>query len=338
MFSVVFIVRDEEHTLPEAITSLGDVPEIVVCDTGSSDRTVEVATSLGARVCLFAWSDDFSAARAFAQQHAAHEWIVRFDADERLAVETGAAATWLRDAVRLGQDRGASMVCVRRYYAPGREHWFPRCYRRSAWRWKYPVHELLVSATGRRVPVVAAHGATVRHVRQERPRNYRRILLAALEPHPADPYLLFYMGEACWQEGDWAAAVGWLSRYIKSEGGYRWHRSEAFLLRGRAYMMLREHELALEDFESASVINGPRAEPMLAAAELCLSLGDPQCARVYAERGRRTELPMEIQMFGEPDAPYVTDRRAYAQEPWLRILERCKESHPAKTGHSGKPG
>ena len=66
MFTVVFIVRNEERSLPSAIRSLGNVPEVVVCDTGSDDGTVREARALGATVCEYEWSDDFSAARAFA--------------------------------------------------------------------------------------------------------------------------------------------------------------------------------------------------------------------------------------------------------------------------------
>ena len=62
--SLTMIVRDEQVNLPRALESVrGVFDEIVVVDTGSRDRTVEIAESFGARVFHFAWIDDFAAAR-----------------------------------------------------------------------------------------------------------------------------------------------------------------------------------------------------------------------------------------------------------------------------------
>ena len=58
------IVRDEENNIDRCLESVrGVFDEIVVVDTGSKDRTVEIARSFGARVFDFVWVDDFAAAR-----------------------------------------------------------------------------------------------------------------------------------------------------------------------------------------------------------------------------------------------------------------------------------
>lgn len=83
--SLCMIVKDEEVRLPGCIESArGAVDEIVVVDTGSSDRTAEVAKSLGAKVHFFPWRDDFSAARNESLRHAKGDWILFLDADETL--------------------------------------------------------------------------------------------------------------------------------------------------------------------------------------------------------------------------------------------------------------
>jgi glycosyltransferase involved in cell wall biosynthesis len=62
--SLTLIVKNEELTLPACLASVaGLVDEIVVVDTGSTDRTKEIATGLGAQVVDFPWCDDFAAAR-----------------------------------------------------------------------------------------------------------------------------------------------------------------------------------------------------------------------------------------------------------------------------------
>ena len=79
------IVKDEEAFLEEALQSVRDLcDECVVVDTGSGDRTVEIARDLGAQVSHFAWEDDFSAARNASLRRCRGEWILVLDADERL--------------------------------------------------------------------------------------------------------------------------------------------------------------------------------------------------------------------------------------------------------------
>jgi glycosyltransferase involved in cell wall biosynthesis len=83
--SAPLIVRNEERFLPACLGSLRDVvDEIVVVDTGSTDRTREIARDFGACVHELAWADDFAAARNHALDLARGQWILYVDADERL--------------------------------------------------------------------------------------------------------------------------------------------------------------------------------------------------------------------------------------------------------------
>ena len=80
------IALNEEEMLGECLASATDlVQEIVVVDTGSTDATVEIAKSAGAKVVHFPWNGDFSAARNAALPHVTGQWILVLDADERLA-------------------------------------------------------------------------------------------------------------------------------------------------------------------------------------------------------------------------------------------------------------
>ena len=84
--SLCLIARDEERFLPGCLASVsGVVDEIVLADTGSTDRTVEIARAAGATVVHHAWDEDFSAARNAALAAATGDWILLLDADERLA-------------------------------------------------------------------------------------------------------------------------------------------------------------------------------------------------------------------------------------------------------------
>jgi len=90
--SVAMMVKNEEKFLAEALESTkGWADEIIVVDTGSTDKTVEIAKSFGATVTYFEWCDSFAAARNETLRVATGEWIIILDADERLRGEDPSA-------------------------------------------------------------------------------------------------------------------------------------------------------------------------------------------------------------------------------------------------------
>lgn len=83
--SACIIARDEESFIGSCLASLeGAVDEVVVVDTGSCDRTVEIARAAGARVIQRPWPGDFSLARNWSLEEATGDWALVIDADERL--------------------------------------------------------------------------------------------------------------------------------------------------------------------------------------------------------------------------------------------------------------
>ncbi|MDI6603879.1 MAG: glycosyltransferase [Thermoanaerobacteraceae bacterium] len=85
MLSLCMIVKNEENNLLRCLKSVKEiVDEMVIVDTGSTDRTVEIAEGFGANVYYYKWNNDFSAARNFAMDKAEGEWILLMDADDEL--------------------------------------------------------------------------------------------------------------------------------------------------------------------------------------------------------------------------------------------------------------
>ncbi len=81
--NLVMIVKDEERTLERCLKAAKPlVDDIIIADTGSTDRTVEIARQMGAAVYPFTWVDDFSAARNFALEKSDGDWNLVLDADE----------------------------------------------------------------------------------------------------------------------------------------------------------------------------------------------------------------------------------------------------------------
>ena len=81
--SLCMIVKDEEKHLARCLRSAKPiVDEIIIVDTGSTDKTKDIAISFGARVFNFPWEDNFSEARNFSLSKASGEWVLVLDADE----------------------------------------------------------------------------------------------------------------------------------------------------------------------------------------------------------------------------------------------------------------
>ena len=87
--SACVIARDEEERLPACLASLGFCDEVVVVDSGSRDRTREIAAAAGARVVENPWPG-FGAQRNVALDHAGGDWVLEIDADERVSSELAA--------------------------------------------------------------------------------------------------------------------------------------------------------------------------------------------------------------------------------------------------------
>lgn len=81
--SLCMIVRDEEEMLPRCLEAIKDgVDEMVIVDTGSRDKTVEIAESFGARVLHHTWTGNFGEARNVGMDAATGDWLIIVDADE----------------------------------------------------------------------------------------------------------------------------------------------------------------------------------------------------------------------------------------------------------------
>ncbi|MEW5956167.1 MAG: glycosyltransferase [Chloroflexota bacterium] len=95
------IVKNEANNLAACLATVQDfVSEIIIVDTGSTDRTVELAHSLGAKVKHFTWIDDFAAARNESIKDAGGDWIFWMDADDRISPQN---LTRLKQALVLNQ-------------------------------------------------------------------------------------------------------------------------------------------------------------------------------------------------------------------------------------------
>jgi len=95
--SLCMIAKNEAQNIGNCLHSVANfVDEVIVVDTGSTDRTAQIAKKLGAKVYRFEWCDDFAAARNYALQQVKGEWVLVLDADEELEL---AVISTLKEAI-----------------------------------------------------------------------------------------------------------------------------------------------------------------------------------------------------------------------------------------------
>jgi GT2 family glycosyltransferase/Tfp pilus assembly protein PilF len=203
--SLCMIVRNEEHHLPDCLRSVEDLfDEIVVADTGSTDRTREIAREFGARVFDFPWPDSFGAARNESLRHASGKWILWLDADDRLDPENRQKLKEL--LAGLGDELDAHALKVRSVLDANRSAFRlldqVRLFRNlPEVRWDYRIHEQILPAVNRAGGNVRWADVVIDHVgyqdagarRGKLERNLRLLELDHAE-RPEDAFTLFNLG------------------------------------------------------------------------------------------------------------------------------------------------
>lgn len=202
--SLCMIVRDEEEHLARCLSSVqGVVDEIVIVDTGSVDRSVEIAEGFGARVLHEHWAGDFAAPRNTGIEAATGDWILVLDADEELIDgarlrdllhEEGIEGYCLREVNFIGEERGIESVVNSAF----------RLFRnRPAYRYSGALHEQImgtVDPTGggctRFVGVEIHHYGYLEPTSRAKEKTARNmaIVMEEVRRTPTDSFTLFNAG------------------------------------------------------------------------------------------------------------------------------------------------
>ena len=268
--SLTMIVRDEEATLGRVLYQAAQFcDELVVVDTGSTDRTKSIAEAAGARVLEFTWIDDFGAARNHALEAATGDWILWLDADDVLTKEVQAAMSLVKETV-LSDDLDA-------IYSPYRYHFdaagictldFPRerlVRKTEGVRWVERVHEVL-HVPGSRIlhrddlyvehrPHESKHAGKV-------DRNLR-ILETAIAEGDRSPRTLMYYARELRDHQRFAEAYVAFEEYLKEPPGIDWERHSALVRMAECALATDKVDEARACLFEALMLDPCRAEPFL---------------------------------------------------------------------------
>jgi GT2 family glycosyltransferase/tetratricopeptide (TPR) repeat protein len=224
--SLFMIVKNEEANLPACLESVrGLFPDIVILDTGSTDRTIEVARSFGARVYECRWPDSFAAARNESMRHARGNWLFWLDADDRVDEVNRGKLQALLDSLG-DEDVAYVMNCHCLSRAPGGtgtvvDH--VRLFRnRPEHRWEHRIHEQILPALKRTGTAIRWSDVTITHVgyvdaavlARKRQRDLRLLRLEEQEM-PDHPFTLFNLGMTLLDAGKPEEALPYLRRSLR---------------------------------------------------------------------------------------------------------------------------
>lgn len=194
--ALVMIARDEERTIARCLTSVAPyVDQMLVLDTGSCDRTVDIARAFGADVHHMPWPNDFAVARNRALDLADADWNLVLDADEWLLAGGEGLRGSLPDRQTAGVVRVDSFTGDAAA-ATASSDWITRLLPRGV-RYEGAIHEQPVLAGARlRLSVIVGHDGYRPEAMQAKQGRNRALLQAALKAADGqDPYLLFQLGK-----------------------------------------------------------------------------------------------------------------------------------------------
>jgi tetratricopeptide (TPR) repeat protein len=354
--SLCMIVRDEQEMLPRCLSAVAAaVDEIVIVDTGSTDATIEIARSFGARVIERGWTGSFAQARNVSFDAANGDWLIYLDADEVLAGEdlerlraltgcTWREAFYLSETNHTGEIDGGTAVA----------HSALRVLRnRPEYRFEGRLHEQIahrlpgylperVETTGIRVEHYGYLGV-VRDLREKSRRNIELLRLSQRE-RPATPFLLYNLGSEYAAAGEHTAAVTELQKAqelleaLPDRDSYRFAPAlmcrlvRSLRISGRAGDALARAQVGLEHFPELTdlVLEQARAanalgerDRAIALCERCIEMGDAP-VQYTASVGSGSYLALVL--LGE------LLRAGGDTTAAIETLERCLREHPDFTG------
>jgi glycosyltransferase involved in cell wall biosynthesis len=316
--SLAMIVKNEEEYLDACLKSASDyVDEIIIVDTGSTDKTKKIAAKYGAKIYDFEWCDDFAAARNFSFSKATGDMVLWLDADDIL--EGGEA---LRSVCEQCPSH-VNVIFVNYDYQVAEDgqvmvkHTRDRIIRNNgATIWKGRLHETPVEV--RRGAKASATELNVRHTAKpdrwdkSEVRNLR-ILQKQLEDegHDPDPRTVFYLAGCYKSLGDYEQAKELFELYVKMSG-WDEERSVAWINLGDIYLAEERDGEA-----KASYMKAIDERPDLPAAYVAMG-------QYYAQNEKFERACQWLEMAlnkKDPQTSMAISPLEYTYKPWMLYAE-----------------
>lgn len=303
--SLNMIVKNEEHNITEALDSVDSImDEIVICDTGSTDRTIELAEQYGVTIIHDHWRNDFSRARNKAIEASACDWILWMDADDRLE-QTSAEP--LRKLWREATPQAATFCIVNdRENDTAIEFLQVRLFpRQPGMRFEQRIHEqIMYSAAREKIPFSKHLRIRIDHKGYKDPETHRKkaarnkpLIISELEDHPDDPTLQLSLGDCLTALDEIEEAKELFHKVTLNNSAWE-KNSDVFI---QAHLNLANIFIQQNDIHNAKryllrslYLDKSRIEAYFALARIYLNEGDDKKAAAYFMKSSRITPPLRM--------------------------------------------
>lgn len=259
--SLCMIVKNEEDTLARCLISVKDiVDEIIIVDTGSTDRTKEIAGLFTDKIYDFEWINDFSAARNYSFSKATKEYILWLDADDILLEEDRMKLKELKRAL----DTSVDVVMMNYNYAFDDKgnvllsHFRERMLKRSRnFRWNDPIHEFIsFGGNIRNTDITITHKKTHANNR----RNLIILENMLKEGKEFTPRNMFYYAREKFNVSEYDDAIEYFNKHLDSEKGLPADNITSCIHLAKAYRIKKDRKNMIKSLLRSFEYDTPRAE------------------------------------------------------------------------------
>jgi len=283
--SLCMIVKDEEMNIARCLDSAASlVDEIIIVDTGSKDRTVEIVSKYTSKVYSYLWNDDFSDARNYSFSKASMDYCMWMDADDILENTEKEKFLQLKETLSPEVD-----IVMMKYHTafdeagkPSfsyfRERWIRNC---SKYRWVGAVHEVIPPSGSIVYSDIAVSHKKIKVQDPDRNLNiYRKVLAEGKHLEARQQY---YYGRELYYHKQYEEAVFVLEEFLLSEEGWIENKIEACLVCANCYNHLDKEQSALNALLRSMSYDMPRAEICCEIGKYFLDHGNYSIAAYWYE-------------------------------------------------------
>lgn len=257
---LVMIVKNEERSLEKCLSRIRSlVDEIYITDTGSTDRTVEIAQKYQAHLSYYEWNHDFSAARNYALAQSSCDWNLVLDADEYLI-------SGKRKDLQRFIEKGSSVGAILRHDSYKEANgelsrscaYVTRLIPKDTW-FEGRIHEQVISPLPiAPIPLVFEHDG---YLQEGKGKRNLEILFDELRENPEDSYVLYQVSRTLWLMKDYAQADKYFEQFyhlVPDTGtGYRTSGVVSYIYN---LLELKKYEKGFEIIENEKERLAPYAD------------------------------------------------------------------------------